>query len=301
MFKLLVFLSIIFQSREQNLKQVYTSNKGIVNTDDVYAGSYLVSNQQFINEPFIDTIIGSNIHLDVSTQIFFSNYSIGGDLSIDSVKLLTNLKAIYLSPSSFKNFSIIKLKKCSIFGSLLIKNSEISNQINGNIINLESSLMTSIHLDNVVVEKDLIINTNTLSHSILIENSIIKGNLIIDGVRIFTGTVIVKNTNVNGLIRIERVWVSKRIDLDNSVTSPNPIRICPNPFYTNYNGESFNGCYSYMGKVDTFNQAVSKCNSIGASLITIRNRKIAEDLPKIYTAFSPFYYWVRQFLMPMKI
>ncbi|RNA11884.1 hypothetical protein BpHYR1_002383 [Brachionus plicatilis] len=152
--------------------------------------------------------------------------------------------------------------------------------------------MTSIHLDNVMVEKDLIINTNTLSHSILIENSIIKGNLVIDGVRIFAGTVIVKNTSVNGFIRIERVWTSKKIYLDQSVKSPNPIRICPNPFYTSYNGEAFNGCYSYMGEVDTYEQAVSKCSSIGANLITIRNRKIAEDLPKIYASFSTFYYWV---------
>ncbi|RMZ95011.1 hypothetical protein BpHYR1_041032, partial [Brachionus plicatilis] len=84
MYFLSLFVLSFVQTNADISRQVYTSNKGVKNTNGIYQGSYLISNQQYLNEPFIDSVFTSAIQLDVSTQIQFNNYSVNGDVSIDT-------------------------------------------------------------------------------------------------------------------------------------------------------------------------------------------------------------------------
>lgn len=68
---------------------------------------------------------------------------------------------------------------------------------------------------------------------------------------------------------------------------------CPFPFVNQYNGYTFNNCYFYAGKEQTYSKAVSTCmSSVYYGLAAPKTAAGLEDLYRLYKAYPNFYFWV---------
>ena len=67
---------------------------------------------------------------------------------------------------------------------------------------------------------------------------------------------------------------------------------CPYPFTNSYNGYTFNYCYYYAGKTDSYVKAVDICQKQFSYLVMPKTDAALEDLYKLYKAYPNYYFWV---------
>lgn len=253
--------------------------------------SFLLDSFNLTNtKPFFFNL-DDELYLDVFTGIRISNVSIGKDLNISNCIFHTNMITNnQLDLKLVRNTSMISIIDSNIKGAISIKAVNISSLLNGKMINNNQTLITNIYIGNVFVGDSIRLDLKELTHSILIENVQVNGDLIIENGRLFVGTIIIKNSKILGKLIVQNIQVASRIKADENVKADDII-ICPLPFFRQYKGANFYGCYTYAGVIP-YSETVAKCKSLGAQMVTIKRKEYLNDLPLFYSSFSPYYYHV---------